>query len=263
MPAPLREMPSEAVELIKSFEGVPDGDPSTVNLDAYLDPLNIWTIGWGHALTYQGRMLKDAANQALARQLYPGGITRDQAETLLRADLLDRSPGLLNLVKVPLDDGQFGALMSFAFNCGLGNLGASTLLRLLNAGQYAAAAEQFLVWNKGRRDGVLVELAGLTRRRRAERAMFLGEDWRAAGAWVRERGAPPAARGAAKIASRRRRPAPERPVPPSAAAQRAVALASGAGKVSGKAVTPRGRTTTAKAPKPPARAGRPAPRKAR
>ena len=278
MPAPLREMPDEALELIKSFEGLPDGDPGTVNLDAYLDPLNIWTIGWGHALTVEGRFLKDAANQALARRLYPGGITRAQAETLLRADLLDRSPGLLNLVRVPLDDGQFGALMSFAFNCGLGNLGASTLLRLLNAGQVAAAAEQFLVWNKGRRDGVLVELPGLTRRRRAERAMFLGEDWRAASAPVRGRAAPPA-----KALSRPRRPAPERPVAPSVAAQREAAAASGAGKVlakleakaagtagarstasaSAKAVTPRGRTTTSKAPPQPARAGRPAPRKAR
>ena len=46
MPAPLRDVPQEAVELIKSFEGIPDGDPSTVNLDAYLCPANVWTIGW-------------------------------------------------------------------------------------------------------------------------------------------------------------------------------------------------------------------------
>lgn len=272
MPAPLREMPDEAIELIKSFEGIPDGDPSTVNLDAYLDPLDIWTIGWGHAVVHEGKHLKGAATKAIARQLYPGGITRDQAEALLRADLLDRSPGVLRLVKVALDDGQFGALMSFAFNCGLGNLGASTLLRLLNAGQYAAAADQFLVWNKGRKNGVLVELAGLTRRRRAERALFLGEDWRAASVPAAPRSGPPATRGKAAPATRgkaapaMRTLAPERPVAPSAAAQRAAAEASGAGKALAKmdkALKPRARTTTAKAPTPPARKARPAPRKAR
>jgi lysozyme len=89
---------------------------------------------------------------------------------------------VLRRVQVPLNDAAFGALVSFAFNAGLGNLGQSTLLRKLNAGDRAGAAEQFLVWNKGRVRGVLTELPGLTRRRRAERALFLGESWRAAGA---------------------------------------------------------------------------------
>jgi lysozyme len=83
---------------------------------------------------------------------------------------------------VPVDDGQFGALIALVFNIGAGNLQASTLLRKLNAGDVAGAAEQFLAWDKARVDGVLKPLAGLTRRRRAERAMFLGEDWRAAAA---------------------------------------------------------------------------------
>ncbi|HOL36295.1 MAG TPA: lysozyme [Rubrivivax sp.] len=228
MPAPLRETPAEAVELIKSFEGLPDGDPGTVNLDAYLDPLGIWTIGWGHAVVHEGRQLKGAQNKAVARRLYPGGITVAQAETLLRADLLERSAGLLQLVKVPLADGQFGALMSFVFNCGLANFAASTLLRLLNARNHVAAADQFLLWNKGRKNGVLVELPGLTRRRRAERAMFLGHDWRAEGGLPVPRGVPGAARAARAMPAdaKLRRPAPERPVAPSAALQRQAAAAS-------------------------------------
>jgi GH24 family phage-related lysozyme (muramidase) len=193
MPAPLRDVPQDAIELIKSFEGIHDGDPTTVNLDPYLDPLDIWTIGWGHAIFVHGAMLRGAANRAAARRLYPGGITLAQAEALLRGDLVDKVRDVLRLVKVPLDDGPFGALVSFAFNCGIGNLGVSTLLKRLNAGDLAAAADQFLVWNKGRRNGQLVELAGLTRRRRAERAMFLGEDWRAAAAPA-ARGLPPPAR---------------------------------------------------------------------
>ncbi|MBX3637244.1 MAG: lysozyme [Rubrivivax sp.] len=209
MPAALRDVPQEAVELIKAFEGIPDGDPSTVNIDAYLDPVGIWTIGWGHAIRHGGDFLRGPENKATARALFPGGITRAQAEALLRADLIDFAAGVLRLVRVTLDDRQFGALVSFAFNVGLGNLGQSTLLRRLNAGDVIGAAEQFLVWNKGRVRGVLTELPGLTRRRRAERALFLGEDWRAAGALRTT-----CSRGAAAPDAGEARMRPEAPEPP-------------------------------------------------
>ncbi|MBK1711309.1 lysozyme [Rubrivivax gelatinosus] len=176
----LREMPADGLELVKSFEGCTDGDPSTVKLDPYLDPVGIWTIGWGHAIADgAGRWLRGPAAAAQARALYLGGITKAQAETLLRADLLDASRDVQRLVTVPLSDGQFGALVSFAFNLGAQALARSTLLARLNAGDAAGAADQFLVWDKARVDGVLQPLPGLTRRRRAERAMFRGEDWRA------------------------------------------------------------------------------------
>ena len=180
MPAALRDVPQEGIELIKSFEGIPDGDPTTVRIDAYLDPVGIWTIGWGHAITYNGRFLRGAENRAVARSLFPGGITRDQAEALLRGDLVDTAAGVARLAPAA-DDNQFAALVSFAFNAGVAALQKSTLMRKLLAGDVAGAADQFLVWNKARNaQGVLVELAGLTRRRRAERALFLGQDWRAA-----------------------------------------------------------------------------------
>jgi GH24 family phage-related lysozyme (muramidase) len=224
MPAPLRDVPQEGIELIKSFEGIPDGDPSTVNIDAYLDPVGIWTIGWGHAIPWQGDFLRGAANKATARSLYPGGITKAQAETLLRGDLVDTAAGVSRLVQVALDDGQFGALVSFAFNAGLGNLGKSTLLRLLNGGDYAGAAQQFLVWDKGRINGVLQSLPGLTRRRRAERALFLGEDWRAVAA-QRSRSAAGSGRAkpeapAAKVKPRGRTTTPTASPPPPPAAPR-------------------------------------------
>lgn len=236
MPGPLRDVPQEAVELLKSFEGIVDGDPSTVNLDAYLDPLGIWTIGWGHAVRWRGQLLRGAGNRGLARALYPGGITRAQAEALLKGDLVEFASNVQALVKVPLADRQFGALVSFAFNVGVGALAKSTLLRRLNERDFAAAAEQFLVWNKGRKNGVLIELPGLTRRRRAERALFLGLDWRAASALTRSLRAGAAARAAAK--NKRRRAA-------------------------GTPVKRRARTTTPKAPPKPRRAARPAPRKGR
>lgn len=180
---PLASVPDAAVDLIQSFEGIPDGDPSTVNLDAYLDPVGIWTIGWGHAIVQAGKFLRGAENKAIARALYPGGITKEQARALLAADLIDTAREVLALAGRPLETGQFGALISFAFNAGSGNLAKSTLLKKLQAGDIAGAADQFLVWNKARdKNGVMVELKGLTRRRKAERAMFLNQDWRAASA---------------------------------------------------------------------------------
>jgi len=267
MPAPLRDVPQEGIELIKSFEGIPDGDPSTVNLDAYLDPVGIWTIGWGHAITYQGTLLRGPQNKGIARALYPGGITLAQAEMLLRAELVNFARDVLRLVKVPLDDGAFAALVSFAFNCGSANLGASTLLRKLNAGDHAGAADEFLRWNKARKNGALVELPGLTRRRRAERALFLGEDWRAVAA-TRTRGAAAALRTMAP-----ERPEPPEPLPEAAPAvvaakkrKRAAAPKVPAAEppaAARKGATPRARTTTPTAPPKAPRARRPAPRTGR
>ncbi len=279
MPA-LRNPPQEAVELIKSFEGIPDGDPRTVNIDPYLDPVGIWTIGWGHAIVDRGTFLRGAANRARVQALYPGGITRAQAETLLVADLLPRCASVLNLCRQPLSDGAFGALLAFVFNVGAANFAASTLLRKLNAGDMQGAADQFLVWNKARANGVLVVLRGLTRRRQAERAMFLGQDWRREAAAVVSRGA--SRRGAPEPAAEWLLPLPV-PEPPDDQAVEGVARptkARAAVKVAAKAVTkpkpkpkpkpagaaavkPRGRTTIPKArpPKPPAkRPARPAKR---
>ena len=261
MPAPLRDVPAPAVELIKAFEGIPDGDPSTVNIDAYLCPAGVWTIGWGHAIVDGGVQLKGAANKARARALYPGGITRAQAQLLLQADLIPRCASVLSLVKKPLDDGALGALVAFVFNVGAANFGASTLLKRLNAGDRAGAADQFLAWDKARVDGVLQPLAGLTRRRKAERAMFLGEDWRAAGAV-------PASRSRAALPAPL--PVPEAPAQDRAAVKKAAGKKVAGKKVAGKQapartgataapseVKPRARTTTPKVPPPAPPAKRP------
>ncbi len=276
MPAPLRDVPAPAIDLIKAFEGIPDGDPSTVNIDAYLCPAGVWTIGWGHAIVDGGVQLKGAAHKARARALYPGGITREQAQLLLRADLLPRCASVLSLAKLPLDDVMLGALVAFVFNVGAANFGASTLLKRLNAGDKQGAADQFLAWDKARVNGVLQPLAGLTRRRKAERAMFLGEDWRAAAAEPasRSRGALPAPL-----------PVPEAPPQDKVATRKSGAMQPAAKKGAAKQVTakrpagkktvnkqappvlaalkPRARTTTPKAQQPAPPAKRPGRQKAR
>ena len=134
------------LDLIKSFEGL--------RLSAYKCPADVWTIGWG---TTAG--------------VTPGQtITKERAEELLREDVKRFEAQVLRLVKVPLTQGQLDALTSFVYNLGAGNLSNSTLLRLLNAGDYKGAAAQFDRWTKA---GGKV-LAGLVRRRAAERALFEG-----------------------------------------------------------------------------------------
>ena len=164
-----RDISQRAIDLVKSYEGIPDGDPATLNIDPYLDPVNIWTIGWGHAIRYGGRFLKGEADRVQARALYPDGITIDQAEALLHADLIDTGRDVLTMLTVALNDNEFGALTSFAFNVGANNLRSSTLLKKLNADDRTGAADQFTRWVYA--DGK--KLPGLVRRRAAERALFL------------------------------------------------------------------------------------------
>lgn len=170
----MRAISAAGLTLVKKFEGVVDGDPTTVNLDPYLDPVGIWTIGWGHAIRdLSGHYLRGKATRAQARALYPDGLTVAQAETLLAADLLDAATDVQALVRIPTTLQQFSALVSFEFNTG--GLRRSTLLKKLNAGYYQAAADEFGRWVKGRVRGQLVTLNGLVRRRADERALFLSE----------------------------------------------------------------------------------------
>lgn len=137
------------IDLIKSFEGL--------ELIAYPDPGtggDPWTIGWGHT----------------GSEVVPGlVITLAQAEQILQSDIQRFEPRLNALLKVSANQNQWDALMSFIYNLGAGNLASSTLLKLLNAGDFAGAADQFLRWNKAAGN----VLPGLTARRAAERALFL------------------------------------------------------------------------------------------
>jgi len=159
----VRELNQAGLELIKSFEGIMDGDPSTVNLDPYLDPVGIWTIGWGHAIVYGNQFLRGAAKKQLAYSLYPGGITKLQAESFLRQDAEEAAREVEHVVNGPLTDNQFGALVSFTFNLGPGNL-----IRLMRKG-FKNVPDRILLFNQAGGK----QLPGLTRRRKAERELFL------------------------------------------------------------------------------------------
>lgn len=158
-----------AIELIKSFEGIMDGDPTTVNLDPYLCPANFWTIGWGHIVRDKsGNALRFGVNKVKAYSVYPHGITMKEAESLLMDDVKIFVNCVDSRVTVPINNNQRCALVSFAFNVGCLNFTLSTLLKVLNRGEYDKVPDQLLRWNKsaGR------VLNGLTRRRKAEAKLW-------------------------------------------------------------------------------------------
>ena len=133
----------KGINLIKSFEGC--------KLKAYLCPANVWTIGYGHT-----------------KGVYKGmEITQDKAEELLLQDLKEFEDGI-NDLKLTLNQNQYDALVSFAFNVGLGNLRSSTLFKCIKSKQYKAAAEQFSKWiyAKGKIS------TGLINRRAKEKELF-------------------------------------------------------------------------------------------
>lgn len=120
---------SQGAELVAAWEGLPDGDHSTVNLDPYMDPVGIWTIGYGRALRGKdGQYLKGPSKRAEAFGQYPGGITPAKAKDMLREDLDKISGEVTTLAGAATNQNQFDALLSFHFNTGA--LAASTLLKL-------------------------------------------------------------------------------------------------------------------------------------
>ena len=140
---------TNGLKLIKSFEGL--------RLRAYQDAVGIWTIGYG-----------------TTRGVRPGmTISEKDAEAFLQEDLVRFEQSINDALQVPVNDNQFSALACFTYNVGSGAFRSSTLLKLLNRQDTHGAADQFPRWNKA---GGRV-LAGLTRRRQAERSLFLGEDF--------------------------------------------------------------------------------------
>ncbi|HUK15205.1 MAG TPA: lysozyme [Bryobacteraceae bacterium] len=139
-----------ALDLIKRFE--------SLRLEAYLCPAQVWTIGWGHTAGVK-----------------PGdSITSARAEELLEADVAQVEADLPKVVHAPLTQGQWDALVSLCFNLRGGSLGlarlAPRLVAKINAGDTAGAAAELLDINHA--GGQVVP--GLTRRREAEREVFLG-----------------------------------------------------------------------------------------
>ena len=136
------QLSAAGLALLKESEGF--------RSQVYRDTTGLPTIGYGHRL--------------LPEESYPNGITEDGAREMLRNDVRGAEQSVRRLVRVPLAQGQFDALVDFCFNLGARRLAGSTLLADLNAGRYPAAAEQLLLWDHTGAE----ENAGLRTRRIAE-----------------------------------------------------------------------------------------------
>ena len=139
----------EGISLIKKFEGC--------ELEAYQDSVGVWTIGYGHT--------KDVKQG--------DKINQDEAENLLEEEMPEYEGYINDMVEVSLEQCQFDALVSWVYNLGPTNLSSSTLLKVLNEGDYDEVPFQIKRWNKA--GGKVLE--GLTRRREAEALLFQDKEW--------------------------------------------------------------------------------------
>lgn len=138
------------VDLICNFEGL--------RLKAYDDGVGVWTIGFGTTVYPNGIKVKKGDT-----------CTEAQAKAYMAHDLKKFASAVNNAVTVPLNQNQFDALVSLAYNIGTGAFSKSTLVKKLNANDYRSAADQFDVWvNAGGK-----RMQGLVNRRAKEKALFL------------------------------------------------------------------------------------------
>lgn len=146
-------MSADGLALVKEFEGL--------RLKAYKCPAAVWTIGYGHTSA--------AGAPIVSADML---ISKENAEEILQRDMVQYEDGVRKLVTVGLTQGQFDALVDFAYNAGVGALQKSTLLKKVNAEKFDEVPAEFMKWTKGGGR----ELLGLVRRRRAEVKLWRGLD---------------------------------------------------------------------------------------
>ena len=146
----LMAVSAKGIDLICSFEGL--------RLTAYDDGVGVWTIGFGTIKYPNGVRVKRGDT-----------CTLEQAKSYMKYDLIEFEHTVNSLVKVPLNQNQFDALVSLTYNIGSGAFKSSTLLKKLNLSDYKGAADQFDVWvNAGGK-----RMQGLANRRAKEKSLFL------------------------------------------------------------------------------------------
>lgn len=165
-----RTSPGQAVSaaLIEKIAKLIHGEEGE-RLTAYPDEGGLWTIGKGHLILETDTVVRNGK----PAHLHPFGpvreITADESDMFFERDTSIARNAVANKVSVPLTDNQRAALVSLVFNIGVAAFSNSTLLRLLNGGNYQAAADQFSVWKKVKGK----DSPGLIARRARERALFL------------------------------------------------------------------------------------------
>ena len=149
-----KKLGAKGAALIKAFESCMRAVPG--GFQAYFDPVQVLTICWGHT--------NDNGRQFNTNSIW----TQQECDDEFLKDMTIFVAAVNNLVKVAINQDQFDALVSFTFNLGADSLKNSTLLKKLNAKDFAGAAQEFKRWNKAK--GRV--LPGLTRRRACEALLF-------------------------------------------------------------------------------------------
>ena len=142
---------NKGLELIKEFEGF--------SANAYLCPAKIPTIGYGNTFWEDGRKVRIGEQISKSKAL-------ELLEFVANKDFADK---IFPLIKVQINQNQFDAMVSLAYNIGVGAFSNSTLLKRVNAKDFLGAANEFLKWDKSNGK----PLSGLTRRRQREKELFL------------------------------------------------------------------------------------------
>lgn len=163
----------KAIQIIKHYEQLHDGDLKQIGLQPKLCPAGVWTVGYGRAIIDPAtkKQLKGAENKQRAYELYPA-LSIEQAEQFLVEDYALREMQVKELLKKLAEEWQLGAMVSLAYNIGVGNFRTSSVLRYFNKGNIPMAAESFKLWIKA--DGKV--LTGLQLRRISERHLFLSNE---------------------------------------------------------------------------------------
>ncbi|MDQ3746214.1 MAG: lysozyme [Acidobacteriota bacterium] len=156
------QMSQHGLQLLEQWEGF--------KLQVYKDSAGLPTIGVGHLIT-KSEQASGTININGVPVKYAGGLTQQQVTDLLAQDVVPAQNAVNNGVKVALNQNQFDALVSFTFNVGVGAFTSSTLLKVLNQGQYDQVPTQLLRWTKA--GGKVVQ--GLVNRRNNEIKLWNGQ----------------------------------------------------------------------------------------
>ncbi len=146
----MMKISEDGLELIRNFEGC--------ETDAYQDSVGVWTIGYGHTKGVEEGQT----------------CSFEDAEIMLSQEMEEYEGYINDMVKVDLQQHEFDSLVAWVYNLGPTNLGESTMLKVLNGGQFDRVPDEMKRWNRAGGE----VLAGLVRRRQAESLMFQDMDWR-------------------------------------------------------------------------------------
>ena len=156
------------IKLIEYFESLHDGDLKIIGLQPKMDPVGIWTEGWGHAIRdNKGNFVKGASNKQLAYK-FSKIKTKEEADKQLLIDLEPREHLVMQNIKVNLNQNQFDALISYVYNTG----GSGTLYSLINKKASDLDIRKWIETHYITGQGSKTPLQGLVKRRKAEAELY-------------------------------------------------------------------------------------------